>query len=72
MKQAYLDYIKKAKENGTAFISFNCIRCNEVIETLPAPKDETWDTISSCPFCNAGFFKIVKGNEITITELPIK
>jgi Zn finger protein HypA/HybF involved in hydrogenase expression len=58
----YTEYNDRLKAKGAKLIKFGCPACAKDIETLPAPKDEYWDTLAQCPHCEALYMKITEGN----------
>lgn len=63
LMQLYTEYNDRLKAEGIKLIAFSCPSCNESIETRPAPKGDTWDTLSNCPHCGSMFMKITKGKK---------
>ncbi|KPX46955.1 hypothetical protein ALO68_200094 [Pseudomonas syringae pv. helianthi] len=63
LMQLYTEYNDRLKAQGIKLITFSCPNCNESVETRPAPKGDTWDTLSDCPHCNSMFMKITKGKK---------
>lgn len=61
LMKAYTECNDRLKAGGAKLVSFPCPACNSGIETLPAPKGEQWDSLSSCPHCEALYMKITKG-----------
>lgn len=59
----YTEYNDRLKAQGIKLIAFACPCCTKSIETRPAPRGELWDTLSSCPHCNALYMKITKGKK---------
>jgi uncharacterized Zn finger protein (UPF0148 family) len=58
LKQRYTEYNDRLKASGARMLSFNCPACSQSIETQAATKGDTWDTLSTCPHCEALFMKI--------------
>lgn len=54
----YTAYNERLKAQGLKFLSFDCPKCGEGIETQRATRGDTWDTLSTCPHCEALFMKI--------------
>lgn len=71
LKDKYLSYIKRAEERLAPLISFQCPKCSETIKTLAAPKGETWDSLSTCPFCEQVFIKRVAETKVETCRVNI-
>ncbi|HBO1323884.1 TPA: hypothetical protein ACPWHI_002318 [Pseudomonas aeruginosa] len=56
--QKYTEYTNRLKAQGVQFLAFDCPRCGFEIETERPPQGELWDTLSSCPHCEALFFEV--------------
>lgn len=57
LKQRYSEYKDRLRASGVKLVSFDCPCCSEIIDTKPAPKGETWDTMATCPHCE-GMYKL--------------
>lgn len=60
----YLKYVRRVEANGGKLICFKCPDCRQDIKTIPAPRGEVWDTVSTCPHCEQSFVKITNGNNV--------
>ena len=65
----YLKYIRRIEEQDRDLISFKCPNCHQLIQTLPTPKGEVWDTICTCPHCEKSFVKITKYTTVETKSL---
>lgn len=70
MKQQYQAFIARVKERGGKVLMFSCPHCHEDIETLAAPPGEVWDSITTCPFCDAMFVKYATHHSVTTVAMP--
>ena len=70
MKQQYQEFITRVKERGGKVLTFSCPHCQEGIETPVAPQCDVWDSITTCPFCEAMFVKYVTHNSVTTVAMP--
>lgn len=65
-----LAYIERAKAGGTKFVTYNCPRCGEHLETQQGNRGETWDTLCTCPYCDKMHFKITRYRTIEALVPP--
>lgn len=70
LKQRYQDFVSRCRANGTSLLRFTCPRCDSNIKTLATPQGEEWGSISTCPFCDAVFMKVVTDADVEIQPLP--
>lgn len=62
--------IAAAKARGARIAAFKCPDCAKAIETLRPPRGDTWDSMSTCPHCDALFHKSLRHKgPVTITRL---
>ncbi|OFC62605.1 hypothetical protein [Candidatus Erwinia dacicola] len=66
IKEKYAAFIKRVEGNGTATLGFYCPHCKSAILTLAAPAGETWDSMSTCPYCEGIFMKITTHTAVNI------
>ncbi|EKN3971057.1 hypothetical protein ACULTK_004544 [Yersinia enterocolitica] len=70
LKQKYQVFISRCRANGTPLLRFTCPQCNSDIETLAAPHGDEWNSISTCPFCDVVYMKVVTDADVEIQPLP--
>lgn len=70
LKQDYQAFISRCKANGSSLLSFKCPQCSSDIKTLAAPQGDEWNSITTCPFCNTVFMKVVTDADVEIQPLP--
>ncbi|HFX1466303.1 TPA: hypothetical protein ACID2X_005189 [Pseudomonas aeruginosa] len=58
LMQRYTEYNDRLKAQGVRFLASACPKCGGEIETERATRGQTWDTLSTCPHCEALFMKI--------------
>jgi hypothetical protein len=63
----YTAFVERAKASRTPLVKFSCPACRQVIETIPAPKGEVWDSLSTCPHCEALFMKVISETSVEAT-----
>ena len=59
--QQYRDHTDKLKAKGIRLIKLDCPGCKKFIETMPAPRNDVWDTVSQCPHCEIMYKKFTTG-----------
>ncbi|EPE3083914.1 hypothetical protein Q4R26_09330 [Morganella morganii] len=64
LKEKYIRWVNRLKEQKVVLVSFTCPHCGAGIETLPASGREVWDSLASCPFCESVFMKLVSGKRV--------
>lgn len=69
MKQEYLEFIAKVRNDGGKLLQFPCPLCNEEVETLAAPEGALWDTLATCPHCEGTFFKRATATQVESVSL---
>jgi DNA-directed RNA polymerase subunit RPC12/RpoP len=73
-KQQYLAWVEqiRASGDGKRLRTYKCPSCSSDIETFsPARADDVWDTLSTCPHCDAMHFKVQIGFEpVSARALP--
>ena len=67
LKQKHEEYIARVKANGGKTLTFTAPCCGKPVEDRTAGKDETWDTLATCPHCETVYWKVATENEITAT-----
>jgi hypothetical protein len=66
----YTEFVERAKASRTPLVKFSCPACSQGIETIPAPKGVVWDSLTTCPHCEAMFMKVISGISVEAT-LPL-
>lgn len=70
--EAYITWTRLAQSNGVALVAFHCPKCGEQILTQRPPEKHIWDSFACCPWCDAVFFKQVKGAAIKVRSVITK
>lgn len=67
LKQQHAEFLAKVKASGakTAFYKAPC--CGAAVEDRLAGAGEMWDTWSTCPHCEALYWKVTTDSAITAT-----
>ena len=64
LKEKYIRWLNGLKAKKVVLITFPCPHCRMGIETLPAPRHEVLDSLTSCPFCESVFMKMVSEKRV--------
>ncbi|MFH2500205.1 hypothetical protein [Morganella morganii] len=64
LKEKYIRWVNGLKAKKVVLVTFSCPHCGAGIETLPAPDREVWNSLTSCPFCESVFMKLVSGKRV--------
>jgi ssDNA-binding Zn-finger/Zn-ribbon topoisomerase 1 len=70
LKQQYENYIARLRARGDEITNYECPDCGGVIDTKAAPEGESWDTLSTCPHCEALHMKSTNGSSAHGEALP--
>lgn len=70
VKRLQSKFMQQCRTGGAAILRFPCPACGTEIETLAAPRGETWDSLSVCPECDAMFMKVVNGTMVLTQSTP--
>ncbi|WP_071598885.1 hypothetical protein [Erwinia tracheiphila] len=66
IKEKYSAFIERVKNNNVPILAFCCPHCKSAILTLAPPACETWDSMSTCPYCDGIFMKITTHTAVNI------
>lgn len=64
LKEKYIRWVNGLKAKKVVLVTFPCPHCGGEIETLPASGREVWESLTSCPFCESVFMKLVSGKRV--------
>lgn len=71
LKQKHAEYIAKVKATGGKTLKYVTPCCGKGVEDPAAGKGETWDTLATCPHCEALYWKVTTSRKI-VASIPAK
>lgn len=64
LKQKHDEFIAKVKAKGGKTLVYRTPCCNNEVEDRVPPSGEMWDSMVTCPHCDAHYFKTATTKKI--------
>ena len=56
----YRSYNRLSRKRGANMARFECPKCKKRLFCMRPPRGDTWDSATTCPYCEVLFFKVVR------------
>lgn len=68
--KSHKDYLDRCRTGGARVLAFRTPCCGVTMETVVPKNGETWDSLTTCPYCGDLFMKISRREKVVALMPP--
>lgn len=67
--ERYTQHIERLRAKGAVLTKYACPACAAVLEALTPPNAEVWDSMATCPHCEAVYWVVITTGKVETTPV---